>query len=145
MQCKQKRKGKCNSDPNHAILYILFLIRRDIYSLGVIFFEMLYKMETQMERHEVLQALRKGEFPQGFEQNNLIEVIITHSPFFFPHFPSSFPFLFVSFRFISFFKTIRKEAIKKCALLFFEYFPPLPYRAVSEIGNSITHFYSQST
>lgn len=47
--------------------------RVDIYSLGMIFFEMLYKMGTQMERHEVLQALRKGEFPPGFEENNLIE------------------------------------------------------------------------
>ena len=37
---------------------------------------MLYKMNTQMERHEVLQALRKGAFPPGFEENNLIEVIL---------------------------------------------------------------------
>jgi serine/threonine protein kinase len=47
--------------------------RIDIYALGVIFFEMLYPMSTQMERHEVLQALRKGVFPSGFEENHAIE------------------------------------------------------------------------
>jgi len=47
--------------------------RVDIYSLGMIFFEMLYKMNTQMERHEVLQALRKSVFPAGFEECHPIE------------------------------------------------------------------------
>lgn len=47
--------------------------RVDIYSLGVIFFEMLYTMDTQMERHEVLKALREGVFPTGFEAKYQIE------------------------------------------------------------------------
>lgn len=47
--------------------------RVDIYSLGVIFFEMLYKMDTQMERHEVLKSLREGIFPDGFESKYQIE------------------------------------------------------------------------
>jgi len=45
-----------------------------MYSLGVIFFEMLYTMDTQMERHEVLKALREGVFPTGFEAKYQIEV-----------------------------------------------------------------------
>lgn len=45
-----------------------------MYSLGVIFFEMLYKMDTQMERHEVLKALREDVFPDGFEAKFPIEV-----------------------------------------------------------------------
>lgn len=46
-----------------------------MYSLGVIFFEMLYKMETQMERHEVLKSLREDVFPLGFESKYPVEVI----------------------------------------------------------------------
>jgi translation initiation factor 2-alpha kinase 4 len=42
--------------------------RVDIYSLGMIFFEMIYKMGTQMERHHVLQDLQKLVFPVGFEE-----------------------------------------------------------------------------
>jgi len=44
--------------------------RVDVYSLGMILFEMLYKMETQMERHHVLKALQKLVFPAGFEDSH---------------------------------------------------------------------------
>jgi len=47
--------------------------RVDMYSLGVIFFEMLYKMGTQMERHAVLKSLREGVCPPGFESKFPIE------------------------------------------------------------------------
>jgi len=47
--------------------------RVDIYSLGMIFFEMLYKMDTHMERHQVLQALQKSVFPPGFEDSHPVE------------------------------------------------------------------------
>jgi len=42
--------------------------KTDIYSLGVIFFEMWYQFSTGMERVEVLSALRNQLiFPTGFE------------------------------------------------------------------------------
>ena len=43
--------------------------KADIYSLGIIFFEMWHAVATGMERIEVLNNLReKGLFPDGFEK-----------------------------------------------------------------------------
>lgn len=39
----------------------------DIYSLGVIVFEMLYKFVTKSERHDVLGQLAHGNLPADFE------------------------------------------------------------------------------
>jgi translation initiation factor 2-alpha kinase 4 len=42
--------------------------KTDIYSLGIIFFEMWHACATGMERIEVLSRLREhGVFPPGFE------------------------------------------------------------------------------
>lgn len=38
----------------------------DIYSLGLIFFELLVVFGTEMERIETLKALRNSIFPKGF-------------------------------------------------------------------------------
>lgn len=40
----------------------------DVYALGIIAFELLWKFGTRMERHETLHKLKKGEFPQGFDE-----------------------------------------------------------------------------
>lgn len=38
----------------------------DIYALGIIAFEMLWKFNTRMERLQTIQRLKQGEFPHGF-------------------------------------------------------------------------------
>ncbi|XP_071513696.1 eukaryotic translation initiation factor 2-alpha kinase-like [Panulirus ornatus] len=45
----------------------------DIYSLGLIFFEMLVPFSTGMERLTVLTQVREGNFPSGFEDQFLNE------------------------------------------------------------------------
>ena len=42
----------------------------DIYSLGIILFEMFQRFETAMERSRVLSSIRKLEFPADFETKN---------------------------------------------------------------------------
>lgn len=54
----------------------------DMYSLGIIFFEMIYSFSTGMERVNVLRGLRKKdiEFPKDFDKNNMkIEAKIVRS------------------------------------------------------------------
>jgi translation initiation factor 2-alpha kinase 3 len=52
----------------------------DIFSLGVIAFELLYKFNTQMERRETLQNLRAGQFPPAFplQAKELISSMLCH-------------------------------------------------------------------
>lgn len=45
----------------------------DIFSLGMIFFELLYPFSTQMERIRVLVNVKKQIFPDGFQQDQLRE------------------------------------------------------------------------
>ena len=60
----------------------------DIYSLGVVFFEMIYSMKTQMQRMQILRELRKDEiiFPADFEKETLadaatiIRMMLDHKP-----------------------------------------------------------------
>ncbi|KAJ2159991.1 eukaryotic translation initiation factor 2-alpha kinase [Coemansia sp. RSA 552] len=60
----------------------------DMYSLGIMFFEMCYPMRTGMERAAVLRNLRTAEivFPKDFAQEKLplqyqiIRRLLTHSP-----------------------------------------------------------------
>ncbi|KAJ2764278.1 eukaryotic translation initiation factor 2-alpha kinase, partial [Coemansia nantahalensis] len=60
----------------------------DMYSLGIIFFEMCYPMRTGMERATVLHGLRKPEivFPADFGvdrmqlQHQIIRRLLSHSP-----------------------------------------------------------------
>ncbi|KAL6618007.1 kinase-like domain-containing protein [Neocallimastix sp. 'constans'] len=60
----------------------------DMYSLGIIFFEMLYKMETGMERAKILENIRKEEiiFPDDFNtekyhnQTEIIRLLLSHDP-----------------------------------------------------------------
>jgi translation initiation factor 2-alpha kinase 3 len=40
----------------------------DVFALGVIAVEMLYKFVTRMERSDALSRLKKGEFPDGFAE-----------------------------------------------------------------------------
>ena len=40
----------------------------DIYALGIITFELLWKFETRMERLHTIQQLKQGAFPQDFSK-----------------------------------------------------------------------------
>lgn len=46
----------------------------DIYSLGVILFELLVPFQTQMERVHALTNLRANKFPEDFQQTFSQEV-----------------------------------------------------------------------
>jgi translation initiation factor 2-alpha kinase 3 len=46
----------------------------DIYSLGIIFFELLVPFQTEMERHDVLFQVRKAKMPQYFKDSYPEEV-----------------------------------------------------------------------
>ncbi|KAI9320676.1 kinase-like domain-containing protein [Dichotomocladium elegans] len=57
----------------------------DMFSLGIIFFEMCYRFETGMQRAIVLQELRVGKFPDDFpkeyvNQRKIIERLISPQP-----------------------------------------------------------------
>ncbi|XP_045613966.2 eukaryotic translation initiation factor 2-alpha kinase [Procambarus clarkii] len=57
----------------------------DIYSLGLIFFEMLVPFSTGMERLVVMSHLRDGEFPKGFEnqfpdESSLLKLMLSNDP-----------------------------------------------------------------
>jgi len=45
----------------------------DVYSLGIIFFELLFPFSTEYERITVLTKLRDGKFPDGFVESNTEE------------------------------------------------------------------------
>lgn len=46
----------------------------DIYSLGLILFELLMVFSTEMERIETIKMLRSNRFPNGFKENFQNEV-----------------------------------------------------------------------
>lgn len=46
----------------------------DIYSLGLILFELLMVFSTEMERIETIKMLRQNRFPDGFKENFESEV-----------------------------------------------------------------------
>ncbi|KAI8903394.1 kinase-like domain-containing protein, partial [Gorgonomyces haynaldii] len=56
----------------------------DMYSLGIVFFEMIYPMKTHMERIHILRQLRLQEivFPDDFpsDQKELIQLLLVHDP-----------------------------------------------------------------
>ena len=41
--------------------------RLAVYALGIIALELFWRFDTKMERHEILRGLKKGQFPEGFE------------------------------------------------------------------------------
>ncbi|XP_006786007.1 eukaryotic translation initiation factor 2-alpha kinase 3 isoform X1 [Neolamprologus brichardi] len=51
----------------------------DIYSLGLILFELLYPFRTQMERVRTLTEVRVLRFPEVFSKNNVQELAMVHS------------------------------------------------------------------
>lgn len=51
-------------------------LKVDIYSLGVILFELLVPFKTEMERRETLMNLRERKYPNGFQQSFPDEVRI---------------------------------------------------------------------
>nr|XP_046268290.1 eukaryotic translation initiation factor 2-alpha kinase 3 isoform X2 [Scatophagus argus] len=51
----------------------------DIYSLGLILFELLYPFRTQMERVRTLTEVRALRFPEIFSKNNVQELNMVHS------------------------------------------------------------------
>ncbi|GAM17325.1 hypothetical protein SAMD00019534_005000 [Acytostelium subglobosum LB1] len=61
-------------------------VKVDIYSLGIILFEMCHSFQTQMERSKILHELRNEiKFPPGFEalkpdQSQLIRRMVSHNP-----------------------------------------------------------------
>ncbi|CAL8122921.1 unnamed protein product [Orchesella dallaii] len=57
----------------------------DIYSLGLIFFELLMPFSTDMERYNILTGVRKLNFPEKFrdsfpDEYDLIRTMISHDP-----------------------------------------------------------------
>lgn len=60
----------------------------DVYSLGIIFFEMIYSFSTGMERVHILRALRSEsvEFPPDFDESKMkvekkiIKLLLDHNP-----------------------------------------------------------------
>ena len=66
------------------LLFFVLFQKVDIYSLGIIFFEMCYKpLPTGMERVQVLGQLRLKEinFPEDFDQIHLQnQVNVAHIP-----------------------------------------------------------------
>ena len=55
----------------------------DIYSLGLILFELLVPFSTQMERVQTLSALRKLKFPSHFIRSREYELVVrmlSHNP-----------------------------------------------------------------
>ena len=55
----------------------------DIYSLGLILFELLVPFSTQMERVQILSALRKLKFPSHFIRSREYELVLrmlSHKP-----------------------------------------------------------------
>ena len=55
----------------------------DIYSLGLILFELLVPFSTQMERIHTLTKLRQLEFPAKFQETpeyNLVKKMLDHDP-----------------------------------------------------------------
>lgn len=56
------------------ILIIFLPISVAVYSLGLIFFELLNYFNTESERYKVLENLRKHVFPKEFTENYKDEV-----------------------------------------------------------------------
>ncbi|CCH60122.1 hypothetical protein TBLA_0C03180 [Henningerozyma blattae CBS 6284] len=60
----------------------------DMYSLGIIFFEMIYSFSTGMERVQILKELRSSSiaFPSGFDslkikvEKKIIQLLLDHDP-----------------------------------------------------------------
>ena len=42
----------------------IYTTKSDVYSMGLIFFEILYPFGTDMERHKVLSAIKNGLYPK---------------------------------------------------------------------------------
>lgn len=63
-------------------------VKSDMYSLGIIFFEMLYQFGTEMERSSVLRSIRHSSviFPVDFDvamlhqQHEIIKQLLSHNP-----------------------------------------------------------------
>lgn len=60
----------------------------DMYSLGIIFFEMIYELDTNMERYTAIRDLRSDSivFPADFDskkftvEKNIIKLLLVHDP-----------------------------------------------------------------
>lgn len=52
----------------------LYNYKVDIYSLGLILYELLVSFSTQMERIKVLQNVKRGNFPESFKDKYKKEV-----------------------------------------------------------------------
>ena len=64
-------------------LDITYTTQSDIYSLGIIFFELLFPFKTGMERARVLSNLRQGVLPDNFVQTFPKEVQVNPLDMFF--------------------------------------------------------------
>ena len=52
----------------------------DIYALGMILYELLVPFETEMERVEALQKIKKLEWQKNFPAMNLVKSMLSHDP-----------------------------------------------------------------
>ncbi|KAI8870743.1 hypothetical protein GQ42DRAFT_162500 [Ramicandelaber brevisporus] len=78
-----------NNNNNNSNSTMRYSQKVDMYSLGVIFFEMCYPFRTRMERYKTLTGLcrkQPPEFPLDFEygkssnQHRIIEILLSHNP-----------------------------------------------------------------
>lgn len=82
MKEKSSKNGSKFKDNDGTFLYMSpeqltgneYNHKIDIYSLGIILFELIYSFNTQMERIETLKKLKNHMFPEGFEKKFKIEV-----------------------------------------------------------------------
>ncbi|ANB11525.1 serine/threonine-protein kinase GCN2 [Sugiyamaella lignohabitans] len=81
--------GKSNGAKGQGPISTSYNEKVDMYSLGIIFFEMVYPMHTAMERVTILKELRKEEVivPHAFNnvnryelENRIVKALLNHSP-----------------------------------------------------------------
>jgi len=59
----------------------IYTFKSDVYSLGIIIFELLHIFSTDMERIEIIEKIKKGVYPQSFTENfseykNIIKLML---------------------------------------------------------------------
>ncbi|KAI8983703.1 kinase-like domain-containing protein [Pilobolus umbonatus] len=107
----------------------------DMFSLGIIFFEMCYQLTTGMERVQVLDALRQSKFPDNFpshyvNQKKIITMLLSPLP---KNRPNSFELLQSDLLP----PKLEDEYIEECVRTIAN--PNTPY-----YDNLMTHLFSQS-
>ena len=51
-------------------------VQTDVYSLGVLMVELLWKFETGFERHNILTGFKEGKVPHDWDHGQLINLVM---------------------------------------------------------------------